>query len=888
MGEPDRVAFCAEVLRARGEFWMRERLRAWKQERMRALARNLGLRVKDSTQHKIAYGPAGTAASSGPQTSMQQSSQQRDLDVNAAVEQHARLSACIKIKEKGEEVDVAAVGELVASRPVLLKFVAWLRNETLEVIEKQHRSESQMVTQVVATVRGLLQGYDLVLDGFMKADKDLDELVRGNALQFPAGTHRAHAIVLLACAMFSQEQSTKGLMTETAGLEARLRRARCTKIVDGKESRRRGALDEADKTLLRGFMRRYGWERAKDATAPCYWDELYKNSRSGVRDDVIRMYDELKQWQESSGLKVMPSEADDKSLFGKMEKYRHNEIKKRSRDMARNYPIDFEPLQALSLDCLASAGHGVVMWRSEFEKEMLFGLHGWVEDDRKKQTFHSLQEILRSKDEDALKHLETLRSSSLPLQKKLEKVAVDLRLRCAPTMSSVQEVLARRFLHVPDESAEASLEKYVCRLCDFHCTVVDLAEESGDERRLGTALSWTCGDGQREESACVVCARKFWRHELFPVILFQDPAKEGEAVGAEEADREVKRVGRDQQEKLCHLLGVDGSLQRWPHLREQAREVACIRCHSGHGLQDAAATGRRHAGVYPLRVGWARQGSAEEQRVSASAQGGVRASRAMLADNLALLCHVDLDQAEADALQSCILETEADSYLRQQLLQQGPADAQGQSDDQDTADADTAGATASSARELSSDHAGVAADVTVENTGGSGHLVSCIVGPNDGEDEQCQWIKVGRELEALCDRKGRRRLSVAQQVVEDRHKNSMDGVEQQAGELRGREGGREKQTLKRIGRIQTVAKNAAQAHRQMEAETFQQRPSKLVVMSQKDPASMFESGTWAMAFRQLFPWSDGLPFLNREDGSRGAVSVPVDARGDALQVGFGA
>eukprot|EP00435_Cladocopium_sp_Y103_P067647 s702_g30.t1 len=180
------------------------------------------------------------------------------------------------------------------------------------------------------------------------------------------------------------------------------------RMLDGKESRRKGALDDADKTLLRGLMRRYGWARAVNATARCYWDEVYRSPgykafmRTGVRDTVIEMFDQPKEWQESSGLKVMPSEADDKALFGKVETYRHNESKKRSKDMAQNYPIDFEPLQALSLDCLASAGHGVVMWRSEFEKEMLFSLPGWVEDDRKKQTFHTLQEILRSKDEDAL------------------------------------------------------------------------------------------------------------------------------------------------------------------------------------------------------------------------------------------------------------------------------------------------------------------------------------------------------------------------------------------------------------------------------------------------------------------------------------------------------
>eukprot|EP00435_Cladocopium_sp_Y103_P070417 s85_g35.t1 len=96
MEPPDRVAFCAEVLRARGEGWMRERLSATSGKRLRALAPNLGICVEDSRRRKKHLDPlrdevmqlllastaaclrmsAGTAASSGPQTSTQQSSEQ--------------------------------------------------------------------------------------------------------------------------------------------------------------------------------------------------------------------------------------------------------------------------------------------------------------------------------------------------------------------------------------------------------------------------------------------------------------------------------------------------------------------------------------------------------------------------------------------------------------------------------------------------------------------------------------------------------------------------------------------------------------------------------------------------------------------------------------------
>ena len=45
---------------------------------------------------------------------------------------------------------------------------------------------------------------------------------------------------------------------------------------------------------------------------------------------------------------------------------------------------------------------------------------------------------------------------------------------------------------------------------------------------------------------------------------------------------------------------------------------------------------------------------------------------------------------------------------------------------------------------------------------------------------------------------------------------------------------------------------------------FEVRPQKLVVPSRDTPLSMFEPGTWAMAFPTLFPWGDGVPFLKRE------------------------
>ena len=87
--------------------------------------------------------------------------------------------------------------------------------------------------------------------------------------------------------------------------------------------------------------------------------------------------------------------------------------------------------------------------------------------------------------------------------------------------------------------------------------------------------------------------------------------------------------------------------------------------------------------------------------------------------------------------------------------------------------------------------------------------------------------------------------------------------------LLGREGLQEQQTMRKIRRIQKVARGTAESDRQAEAAMFQVRPSKLVVPTRDEPLSMFEARTWAMSFPDLFPWGDGLPFLRRE--------TPVDA-----------
>eukprot|EP00435_Cladocopium_sp_Y103_P043028 s806_g12.t1 len=231
----ERLAFCAAVLRARGAEWMRQRLHALTKEPMRNLARKLWIcvnpldkpkgldRLMDEVMQLLAPSTEtkaqqlkeqalqqGDAARSwlsdqlhGMSAKAGKGAKESDL---AAVAKEAGLEEIVGLTrgklvgviDEGEEVDGAAMEKHLASWELLVKLVAWLRRERLEVIERQHRSRSEMLAQLVEKVSDLLQGYDLVLDGFVSAQRDLDQLVRGNALQFPAGTHRSHVIVLLA------------------------------------------------------------------------------------------------------------------------------------------------------------------------------------------------------------------------------------------------------------------------------------------------------------------------------------------------------------------------------------------------------------------------------------------------------------------------------------------------------------------------------------------------------------------------------------------------------------------------------------------------------------------------------------------------------------------
>ena len=78
----------------------------------------------------------------------------------------------------------------------------------------------------------------------------------------------------------------------------------------------------------------------------------------------------------------------------------------------------------------------------------------------------------------------------------------------------------------------------------------------------------------RVEAACVVCARRFWAHELNKVLLFTDPAQaEGLPRLPDGVDAAVRP---SQQHRLCRLLGVPRYAERWPHIALEELQKSAV------------------------------------------------------------------------------------------------------------------------------------------------------------------------------------------------------------------------------------------------------------------------------------------------------------------------
>ena len=148
--------------------------------------------------------------------------------------------------------------------------------------------------------------------------------------------------------------------------------------------------------------------------------------------------------------------------------------------------------------------------------------------------------------------------------------------------------------------------------------------------------------------------------------------------------------------------------------------------------------------------------------------------------------------------------------------------------------------------------------------------MTAIVGANDGDDRSNACVMLSHELESLLEPQFRGksvdRMNAAEEVLRLRQQNDVTGDREAvegAETLLGREGRLEKKVMQRIKKVQRHALDLAQERRVQQSQ-YAQRPQKLVVPSGQHPVSMFDPATWGMAFPELFPFGDGVPFLVRE------------------------
>ena len=486
-------------------------------------------------------------------------------------------------------------------------------------------------------------------------------------------------------------------------------------------------------------------------------------------------------------------------------------------------------------------------------------------------------------------------------------------------------------------------------------------------------------DGGRAEGGCVVCARRFWLSELYPMVLFQSPEADLSTI---EVPSGAETIAPSQQQRLCRLLGIDRYAERWPHIdrgelkasavehpyipgeflllhrrRMPASSVdpcpVCRNCRLS--LKSSILTLPRHALANDL---WMGRVLPELSNLSPGTkrllpivrvcmqvtvlqplslprderqkgyigntiflpQAGPGAIQATLppkdqdmAENILFVLvgqkkedliksskllqapreeyvaaverlrntspyysSVALDSSvfpdeNVSVLEGCVLETAVDSYLARELLQKGPADAQGQAEEEEGQDERRpehgAGSSEDAVLRIPAAGAGRSDDAVLRNPdvqSDSGHLVSSIVGLNDDSDDGNRWLRMCRDVEDLCRRKPvQQYYTDAESVLRNRAQNDLEPDRSPAVGLLGREGAQERLVLRRVQRVQSLAKGVEQ-ERRAQGQMFEVRPQKLVVPSRDEPMNMFQPATWAMAFPELFPWGDGVPFVKRE------------------------
>ena len=172
-------------------------------------------------------------------------------------------------------------------------------------------------------------------------------------------------------------------------------------------------------------------------------------------------------------------------------------------------------------------------------------------------------------------------------------------------------------------------------------------------------------------------------------------------------------------------------------------------------------------------------------------------------------------------------------------------------------------------------------------------MVTAIVGNNDGSDGSHACMRMCKDLEGLLESKKHVRVetpcndaerlmlcidtTIVWRKVDCWHAMEPNLCMVGKGQF-------ERDVLRRVRKIQSSARDVVQERRMQDAQ-FGKKPQKLVVPAHADLANMFDPSTWAMAFPDLFPYGDGVPFLIRESSNRffGNGAVPVASRRIGLQ-----
>ena len=106
----------------------------------------------------------------------------------------------------------------------------------------------------------------------------------------------------------------------------------------------------------------------------------------------------------------------------------------------------------------------------------------------------------------------------------------------------------------------------------------------------------------------------------------------------------------------------------------------------------------------------------------------------------------------------------------------------------------------------------------------AGHLLTSLVGLNDGADENLRWLRLAKDMEHVCLTKKRGSMSDPQLVLHNRNNNIGEDPNLEAGSLLGTEAQHERRVLRQIRDIQAVARQGVDQERRSQAEMFGVRP----------------------------------------------------------------